>query len=160
MAKLPMTTMGYATLESELKRRMQVERPRLAERIQQAIAQDPNLVENSEYQIVRMEEAANEARITELEDKLSRTEVINVSRLSGDIIKFGATVALIDEETDEERVWHIVGEPEADVSKGKISVSSPLGRALIGKTKGASVVVEAPGGSRAYRIQRVTWPEA
>jgi transcription elongation factor GreA len=102
-------------------------------------------------------QAHNEGAIAELEDKLARAEVIDVSKLSGDTIKFGATVTLIDEDTDEKRVWQIVGEPEADAKKGKISITSPLARALIGKTKGTSVEVVTPGGAKAYEIKKVDW---
>ena len=159
MSKFPMTAAGHAVLEGELKQHIRVERPRLVQRIQQAIADDSNLAENSEYQTAKTEQEINEARIAELEDKLARAEVIEVSKLSGDTIKFGATVTLIDEDTGEKKVWQIVGEPEADVKNGKISVSSPIARALIGKTKGATVEVEAPGGAKAYKIRRVQWAE-
>src|SRR5262247_3697000 len=157
MNKLPMTAAGHAALEDELKQRVRVERPRLVQRIQAAIADDSNLAENSEYQTAKAEQEINEARIAELEDKLARAEVIDVSKLFGDTIKFGATVTLIDEDTDEKKVWQIVGEPEADVTNGKISVNSPVGRELIGKTKGSIVEVMAPGGVRAYRIQKIEW---
>lgn len=157
MANLPMTAAGRAALQDELKHRVRVERPRLAERIQHAIADDSNLVENSEYQAALAEQAVNEARIAGLEHKLARAEVIDVSKLAGGTVRFGATVTLIDEDTGEKRRCQIVGEPEADVSKGKISVSSPVSRALIGKTEGAVAVVEAPGGDKAYRIQQVEW---
>src|SRR5215469_980549 len=159
MNKFPMTAAGHAALEDELKQRIRRERPRLVQRIQEAIADDSNLAENSEYQSAKTEQEINEARIAELEDKLARAEVIDVSKLSGDTIKFGATVALIDEDTGEKKVWQIVGEPEADVKNGKISVTSPTARALIGKTKGATVEVEAPGGAKAYKIHQVRWGE-
>src|SRR5262249_8791575 len=155
MSSLPMTAAGHAALEDELKQRIRVERPHLLQRIQDAIAGDSNLAENSEYQAAKTEQEINEARIAELEDKLARAEVIDVSNLSGDTIKFGATVTLIDEDTGEKKVWQIVGEPEADVKNGKISVTSPTARALIGKSKGAAVEVEAPGGSKAYKIRQV-----
>ncbi len=154
-----MTAAGHAALEDELKQRIRVERPRLVQRIQEAIADDSNLAENSEYQTAKTEQEINEARIAELEDKLARAEVIDLSKLSGDTIKFGATVTLIDEDTGEKKVWQIVGEPEADVKKGKISVTSPTARALIGKIKGATVEVEAPGGVKAYKIRQVQWGE-
>jgi len=157
MSKLPMTAAGHAALEDELKQCIRAERSRLVQRIQEAIADDSNLAENSEYQTVKTEQEINEARIAELEHKLARAEVIDVSKLFGDTIKFGATVTLIEENTGEKKVWQIVGEPEADVKKGKISVTSPIARALIGKTKGASVEVEAPGGARVYKILRVGW---
>jgi transcription elongation factor GreA len=128
------------------------------QRIQEAISDDSNLAENSEYHAAKTEQEINEARIADLEDKLARAEIIDVSKLSGDTIKFGATVTLIEEDTGETKVWQIVGEPEADVKKGKISVSSPIARALIGKTKGATVEVETPGGAKVYKIRQVEWP--
>src|SRR5262245_25491204 len=157
MSKLPMTAAGHAALEDELQHRTRVERPRVVQRIQEAIADDSNLAENSEYQAARAEQDINEARIAELEDKIVHAEDINVSKLSGDTIKFGATVTLIDEDTGEKKVWQIVGEPEADVSQGKISVTSPIARALIGKTKGTSAEVEAPGGVKVYKVWQVEW---
>ena len=135
MPKFPMTRAGYAVLESELKHRIQTERARLVEEIQGAIADDTNLAENTEYQAAKAEQELNETRIAELEDKLARAEVIDVSKLSGDNITFGATVTLIDEDTGEKKCWQIVGEPEADAKKGRISVTSPIARALIGKAK-------------------------
>ena len=159
MIKLPMTAAGYSALENELKHRVRVERARLIQRIQEAIADDSNLAENSEYQAAKTEQEINEARIAELEDKLSRAEVIDVSKLSGAIIKFGATVTLIDKDTGNKRVWQLVGEPEADANKGRISVTSPIARALIGKTKGATVEVETPGGAKVYEVQQVEWLE-
>ena len=116
-----------------------------------------NLAENSEFQAAKAQQEINEARIVELEDKLARAEVIDVSKLSGDTITFGATVTLIDEDSRQKKVWQIVGEPEADATNGKISVNSPLGRELLGKTKGATAEVMAPGGVKAYRIQKVEW---
>src|SRR5579871_5360990 len=138
MDKLPMTAAGYAALENEMNHRIRVERPRLVQRIQAAIADDSNLAENSEYQTAKTEQEINEARIAELEDKLARAEIIDVSKLSGDTVTFGATVTLIDEDTGKKKVWQLVGEPEADASKGKISVTAPIARALIGKSKGAT----------------------
>ena len=159
MRKLPMTAAGYRALEDELRRRIQVERVRLIQRIKEAIADDSNLAENSEYQAAKAEQEINEARIAELEDKLARAEIIDVSRLSGDTIKFGATVTLLDEDTAQKKVVQIVGEPEADPSKGRVSITSPIARALIGKTKGATVEVEAPRGAKTYQIVRVEWLE-
>jgi transcription elongation factor GreA len=156
MSKLPMTAAGHSALEDELKHRVR-DRARLIERIRDAIADDTNLAENSEYQSAKSEQEINEARIAELEDKLARADVIDVSKLSGDTITFGAKVTLIDEDTGEKRVWQLVGEPEADAGKGKISITSPIARALIGRTKGASVEVEAPGGFKSYRIKQVQW---
>jgi transcription elongation factor GreA len=159
MTRLPMTAAGHVALEDELRRRTRIARPRLVQRIQQAISDDANLVENSEYQAALAEQEVNENRIADLEDKLARAEIIDVSKLSGDTIRFGATVTLIDEDTREKRIWQIVGEPEADAGAGKISVTSPIARALIGKTKGTTVLVEAPGGAKAYTVQQVDWPE-
>jgi transcription elongation factor GreA len=159
MNKLPMTAVGHSALENELKHRIRTERPRLIQRIQEAIADDSNLAENSEYQAAKAEQEINEARIVELDDKLARAEIIDLSKLSGDTIKFGATVTLIEEDTGKKKTWQIVGEPEADASKGKISVTSPIARALIGKTRGATVEVEAPGGAKLYKIQQMEWLE-
>src|SRR6185503_5549544 len=157
MTKLPMTAAGHAVLEDELRHRIRVDRPRLVERIRQAITDDANLVENAEYQTALAEQKLNESRIADLEEKLARAEIVDISKLSGDVVKFGATVTLIDEDTGEKRIWQIVGEPEADAVKRKISVSSPIARALIGKTKGVTVVVETPGGEKAYRVRNVEW---
>jgi transcription elongation factor GreA len=157
MQKLPMTAAGHLALEDELIHRIRVERPHLVERIQTAIADDSNLAENSDYQAAKTEQELNEARIAELEDKLARAEVIDVTKLSGDTIKFGATVTLTDEDTGKKKVWQIVGEPEADVNTGKISVTSPIARALIGKAKGATVEVAAPGGEKVYKVRQVEW---
>jgi transcription elongation factor GreA len=157
MDRLPVTAAGHAALEEELQHRIRVERPRLIQRIQQAIADDSNLAENSEYQAARADQDFNDARIAELEDKLARVEVIDVSKLSGDTIRFGATATLIDEDSGEKKVWQIVGEPEADANKGKISVTSPVARALIGKKKGDTVEVEAPSGAKSYNIRKVEW---
>jgi len=156
MEKIPMTAAGYAVLEEELKHRQQVERPRIIQQISDARTHG-DLSENAEYHAAKEQQAHNEGRIAELEDKLARADVIDVSKLSGDTVKFGATVTLVDEDTDEKRVWQIVGEPEADAKAGRISVSSPLARALIGKMKGASVEVVTPGGARAYEVKKIEW---
>ena len=160
MNRLPITAAGHAALEDELKHRIRVERPRLIRRIQDAITDDPNLVENSEYHAAKTDQEINEARIAELEDRLARAEVIDVSKLSGDTIRFGAMVTLIDEDSGEKKVWQIVGEPEADASKGKISVMSPIARALIGKNKGDTVEVAAPSGAKTYKVREVEWGQA
>jgi transcription elongation factor GreA len=159
MNRLPMTAGGHSALEDELTHRIRIGRPRLIQRIQEAIADDSNLAENSEYQAAKADQEINEARIAELEDKLARAEIIDVAKLSGDTIKFGATVTVIEEGTGQKDVWQIVGEPEADPHKGKISVTSPVARALIGKTKGASVEVEAPSGAKFYKIEQIEWLE-
>jgi len=156
MDKIPMTAEGYAALESELKHRQQVERPRIIQQITDARTHG-DLSENAEYHAAKETQSDNETRIAELEDKLARAEVIDVSKLSGDTIKFGATVTLVDEDTDKKQVWQLVGEPEADAKKGKISITSPLARALIGKGKGTSVEVMTPSGAKAYEIKKVEW---
>ncbi|HML13793.1 MAG TPA: transcription elongation factor GreA [Xanthobacteraceae bacterium] len=156
MDKLPMTAAGYSTLEHELKHRQQVERPRIIQQISDARTHG-DLSENAEYHAAKEAQAHNEGRIAELEDKLARADVIDVSKLSGDTVKFGATVTLIDEDTDEKRVWQIVGEPEADAKAGRISITSPLARALIGKPKGASVEVVTPGGAKAFEVKKIEW---
>ena len=156
MDKLPMTAAGYSTLEQELKHRQQIERPRIIQQISDARTHG-DLSENAEYHAAKEAQAHNETRIAELEDKLARADVIDVSKLSGETVKFGATVTLVDEDTDEKRVWQIVGEPEADAKKGRISITSPLARALIGKAKGASVEVVTPGGAKAYEVMKVEW---
>jgi transcription elongation factor GreA len=156
MDKIPMTAEGYSTLENELKHRQQVERPRIIQQITDARTHG-DLSENAEYHAAKESQAHNEGRIAELEDKLARAEVIDVSKLSGDTIKFGATVTLLDEDTEKKQVWQIVGEPEADAKKGKISITSPLARALIGKAKGTSVEVVTPSGAKAYEVKKVEW---
>jgi transcription elongation factor GreA len=156
MEKLPMTAAGYATLVAELKQCQQVERPRIIQQITEARSHG-DLSENAEYHAAKEQQSLNEGRIAELEDKLARAEIIDVSKLSGDTIMFGATVTLVDEDTNKKAVWQIVGEPEADAKKGKISITSPLARALLGKKKGASVEVVAPGGAKAYEVMKVEW---
>jgi transcription elongation factor GreA len=156
MDKVPMTAAGHAALTDELKRRQSVERPRIIEQIAEARSHG-DLSENAEYHAAKEEQSHNEGRIGELEDKLARADIIDISKLSGDTIKFGATVTLIDEDTDKKAVYQIVGDVEADAKKGKISLSSPLARALIGKKKGVSVEVVAPGGAKAYEITKVEW---
>jgi transcription elongation factor GreA len=156
MEKIPMTAAGYSGLETELKHRQQVERPRIIQQITEARTHG-DLSENAEYHAAKESQSHNEGRIAELEDKLARAEVIDVSKLSGETIKFGATVTLVDEDTEEKRVWQIVGEPEADAKKGRISIGSPLARALVGKTKGAQVEVVTPGGAKAYEVLKVEW---
>ena len=156
MDKIPMTSAGYSALETELKHRQQVERPRIIQQITDARTHG-DLSENAEYHAAKEEQAHNEGRIAELEDKLARADIIDITKLSGDTIKFGATVTLIDEDTDKKQVWQIVGEPEADAKKGRISITSPLARALIGKTKGTSVEVVTPSGAKGYEVKKVEW---
>jgi transcription elongation factor GreA len=157
MDKLPMTLKGYAILQAELQRRVEIERPRLIQRLQEAKADDPDIAFNAAYQAANVEQERNEAAIAELHDKLARAEVIDVSALSGNIVRFGATVVLRDDDSGERKVWQLVGEPEADAHQGKISVTSPIGRALLGKRKGDAVEVQAPGGVKSYEIDEVEW---
>jgi transcription elongation factor GreA len=156
MEKVPMTAGGYAALEVELKKRQSEDRPRIIEHIAEARSHG-DLSENAEYHAAKEEQSHNEGRIAELEDKLARADIIDISKLSGDTVKFGATVTLIDEDTEKKTVWQIVGEVEADAKKGRISITSPMARALIGKKKGATVEVVAPGGAKAYEITKVEW---
>jgi len=157
MEKIPMTAAGHALLESELKRRTSEERPRIIEQIAEARGHG-DLSENAEYHAAKEAHGLNEGRIIELEDQLSRAEIIDVSKLSGSkTVKFGATVTLVDEDTEEKRKYQIVGDVEADVKDGKISISSPIARALIGKSKGDSVEVATPGGARSYEIIAVKY---
>ncbi len=151
MEKIPMTAAGHAALESELKRRTSEERPRIIEAIAEARGHG-DLSENAEYHAAKEAHSLNEGRIADIEDKLSRAEIIDVSKLSGKTVKFGATVTLVDEDTEQKKKYQIVGDVEADVKEGRISISSPIARALIGKAKGDSVEVTAPGGARSYEI--------
>jgi transcription elongation factor GreA len=151
MEKVPMTAGGYAALEAELKRLTVEERPRIIQAISDARTHG-DLSENAEYHAAKEAQSLNEGRIAEIEDKISRAEVIDVSKLSGDTVMFGAKVKLIDEDTEEEKVYQIVGDVEADVKEGRVSISSPIARALIGKSVGDSVEVTAPGGARNYEI--------
>lgn len=157
MAKFPITEAGFALLSQELSYRMQIVRPRLVERIRNAIASEADLIENSEYQAAVADQEINDARILELEDKLARVEVIDASKLSGDTIKFGATVTLLEETNGKKEIWQIVGEPEADAHKRKISVAAPVSRALIGKRTGDHIEVDTPGGGKLYKVLQVNW---
>ena len=154
--KVPMTIEGLAALEAELQRLKAVERPRMIAAISEARAHG-DLSENAEYHAAKEQQGHNETRVADLEDKLSRADVIDVSKLGGDSVKFGASVKLVDEDTDEEVTYRIVGEYEADVKKGKISITSPIARALIGKKKGDQVEVATPKGAKAYEILKVAF---
>ena len=156
MNKVPMTVKGHATLKEELRWRQQEERPRIIEAISEARAHG-DLSENAEYHAAKESQSLNEGRIGELEDLIARAEVIDVTKLGGDTVKFGATVDLVDEDTEEEKSYQIVGDQEADVKQGRISISSPIARALIGKCVGDSVEVTAPGGSHSYEILEVAF---
>ncbi|HEY0145454.1 MAG TPA: transcription elongation factor GreA [Methylovirgula sp.] len=156
MEKVPMTAQGYSDLTEELRRRQQVERPRIIQAIAEARAHG-DLSENAEYHSAKEAQSLNEGRVAELEDKLSRAEVIDVSKLSGDTVKFGATVTLVDEDTEEKKVYRIVGESEADVKSGRVSITSPTARALIGKKVGDTVEVNTPGGGKSYEVLKVAF---
>jgi transcription elongation factor GreA len=151
MNKVPMTANGFNRLKEELRWRQQEERPRIIEAISEARSHG-DLSENAEYHSAKEAQSHNEGRIAELEDVIARAEVIDVSKLSGEKVKFGATVVLVDEDTEEERTYQIVGDQEADVKSGLISISSPIARALIGKEVGEAIEVNAPGGARGYEI--------
>ncbi|MBN8995575.1 MAG: transcription elongation factor GreA [Rhizobiales bacterium] len=157
MEKVPMTAAGHAALESELKRLTSVERPRIIEAIAEARGHG-DLSENAEYHAAKEQHGLNEGRIAEIEDKLSRADIIDVSKLVGSkTIKFGAIVTLVDEDTEEKKTYQIVGDVEADVKSGKISISSPIARALIGKSVNDTVEVAAPGGARSYEVVKVKY---
>ena len=156
MNKLPMTADGYARLQEEMKRLKTVDRPAVIRAIAEARTHG-DLSENAEYHAARERQSFIEGRLGELEDKIARAEVIDVSKLSGSAVKFGATVTLADEETDEEQTFRIVGEDEADIKNGLLSVTSPLARALIGKTNGDSVEVPTPRGNKSYEIVTVAF---
>lgn len=151
-----MTAAGHAALDEELRRRQQVERPRIIQQIAEARSHG-DLSENAEYHAAKEAQSMNEGRIAELEDKLSRAEVIDVSKLSGATVKFGATVTVFDEDTEEEKRYQIVGEPESDVKSGRVSFASPIARALIGKKVGDTVEVKTPGGGKSYEIVKVAF---
>ena len=154
MIKVPMTSEGYISLQEELKRLKSVDRPAIIRAIAEA-RDHGDLSENAEYHAARERQGFIEGRVMELEDKIARAEVIDVSKLSGSVVKFGAKVTLADEETEEEQKFQIVGEDEADVSQGLLSVTSPLARALIGKQIGESVEVSTPRGAKSYEVVTV-----
>ena len=156
MNRLPMTSDGYTRLQDEIKRLKSVERPAIIRAIAEA-RDHGDLSENAEYHSARERQSFIEGRVLELEDKIARAEVIDVSKLSGKIVKFGATVTLEDEETEEKVVYQIVGEDEADIAQRRLSVTSPLARALIGKTIGESVEVSTPRGARSYEVVKVAF---
>lgn len=151
MEKIPMTPAGLATLEDELRQLKSVERPAVIRAIAEA-RDHGDLSENAEYHAARERQSFIEGRITELEDIISRAQVIDATQLSGDTVRFGARVTLADEDSDDESIYQIVGAHEADIKEGRLSVHSPLARALIGKHVGETVEVTSPGGSRSYEI--------
>ena len=151
MEKVPMTAAGYDALDVELKRLKGPERQRIIKAIAEARAHG-DLSENAEYHAAKEQQSHNEGRVMELEEMINRADVIDVASLTGNTVKFGATVRLVDEDTDAEVSYQIVGDFEADLEQGKISISSPIARALISKETGDSVEVNTPGGGKSYEI--------
>ncbi len=156
MEKVPMTAEGYKALDEELRRLKTVERPAVIAAIGEARLHG-DLSENAEYHAAKDRQGWIEGQIAEIEDKMARAQVIEVGKLSGSQIKFGATVSLVDEDTEEEARYQIVGEHEADVKAGRVSITSPIARAIIGKEAGDLVEVNTPGGVKAYEITKVEW---
>jgi len=154
MQKVPMTTEGFTRLEDELRHLKGVERPAVIRAIAEA-REHGDISENAEYHAARERQSFIEGRLAELEDKISRAEVIDVSKLSGRLVKFGATVTVVDEDTDERAAYQIVGQDEADIKTKRLSITSPLARALIGKKVGDTVEVTTPGGGKSYEIVKV-----
>jgi transcription elongation factor GreA len=154
MERIPMTAAGFKALEDEVNRLKNVERHEVIKAIAEARAHG-DLSENAEYHAAKERQSFIEGRVLELEDQIGRAEVIDVSKMSGGTVKFGATVTLVDEDTDEQRKYQIVGDVESDAKRGRISLSSPIARALIGKGKGDTVEVSSPGGTRSYEILKV-----
>jgi transcription elongation factor GreA len=151
-----MTAEGYEALDAELKRLKTVERPSIIAAIAEARGHG-DLSENAEYHAAKERQSFVEGRVAELEDKIARSQIIDVSKLSGKQVKFGATVQLLDEDSGDKSKYKIVGEDEADVKEGKISISSPIARAMIGKEEGDVVEVMAPGGAKSYEIVKVKY---
>jgi transcription elongation factor GreA len=156
MERVPMTIEGFKKLEAELHRLKSVERPRIIQAISEARSHG-DLSENAEYHAAKEAQGLNEAKVAELEDKVSRADIVDTTKLSGNTVKFGATVTLVDEDTEEKVKYKIVGDLEASVKDGKISISSPIARALIGKSKGDTAEVMTPKGPRSYEILKVEW---
>ena len=156
MSKIPMTAEGFSRLEEELKHLKSVERPAVIRAIAEA-REHGDLSENAEYHAARERQSFIEGRVAELEDKIARAEVIDPKKLSGKQVMFGATVTLVDEDTDAKAKYQIVGPDESDINAGRISISSPLARALIGKSVGDSAEVSTPGGTKSYEIVKVAF---
>ena len=154
MEKIPMTAAGFKGLEEELNQLKNVDRHAIIAAIAEARAHG-DLSENAEYHAAKEKQSFIEGRVMELEDQIGRAEVIDVLKMTGTTVKFGATVTLVDEDTNEDRKYQIVGDVESDAKRGRISISSPIARALIGKSKGDTVEVAAPGGARSYEIVKV-----
>jgi transcription elongation factor GreA len=153
---MPITAEGYERFSAELQRLKSEVRPRIIAAISEARAHG-DLSENAEYHAAKEQQGLNEARVGDLEGKLSRADVIEPAKMSGNTVKFGATVSLIDDDTDEKVTYMIVGELEADVRHGKVSIASPIARALIGKAKGDAVEVTTPRGSKSYEVTKIEW---
>lgn len=151
MEKIPMTPSGHVALSEEYRRRTAEDRPAIIAAISEARAHG-DLSENAEYHAAKEQQSLNEGRIQELESLLALAEIVDVTKLSGSTVKFGATVKILDEDTEDEKRYTIVGDAEADAGNGRISISSPIARAMIGKAVGDSFEVSAPGGSRAFEI--------
>ncbi|TNE28926.1 MAG: transcription elongation factor GreA [Alphaproteobacteria bacterium] len=156
MDKMPITTTGYQQLETELKKLKSEDRPAVIEAIS-AAREHGDLSENAEYHSAREKQSFIEGRIADLEDKMARAEIIDPKKIAGDTVKFGATIHVVDEDTEEELTYQIVGEYEADIDKHMLSLSAPLSRALIGKAIGDSVEVTTPKGSKAYEILGIAY---
>ena len=156
MEKVPITKTGYDALNAELKTKKSIERPAIIKAIAEA-REHGDLSENAEYHTAKDRQGFIEGRIKELESLISRADVIDPAKMSGTTIRFGATVELVDENTDQERTYQIVGEPEADINAGRLNMRSPRARALIGKEEGDSVEVAAPGGARSYEVLSVRY---
>ena len=156
MDKIPITVQGHKALSAEFEHRTASERRRIIEAIAEARAHG-DLSENAEYSAAKEQQSLNEGRIKELETLLALADVIDVTKLSGSSVKFGATVTYVDEDTEEEKTFQVVGDSEANASDGRISISSPLARAMIGKSEGDSFEVAAPGGSRSYEIIKIRY---
>ncbi|HEY0105348.1 MAG TPA: transcription elongation factor GreA [Rhizomicrobium sp.] len=154
MERIPMTAAGFRALEDEVNHLKNVERHEIIKAIAEARAHG-DLSENAEYHAAKERQSFIEGRVMELEDQIGRADVIDVSKLTGSTVKFGATVTLVDEDSDEKRKYQIVGDVESDARRGRISLSSPIARALIGKGKGDTVEVSTPGGARSYEILKV-----
>ena len=156
MSKIPMTIDGYTRLSEELRYLKTIERPAVIKAIAEA-REHGDLSENAEYHAARERQSFIEGRVGELEDKIARADVIDVSKLSGNQVVFGAIVTLIDDDTDEKIKYQIVGQDEADIKNGRLSISAPLARALIGKQVDTTIEVTTPGGSKSYSIEKIAF---
>jgi transcription elongation factor GreA len=154
--KVPMTLQGAKLLKAELKRRKSEDRSRIVEAIATA-REHGDLKENAEYHAAKEQQSFNEGRISEIETSIALAEVVDISKIKSSKVVFGATVSVVDEETEEEMTYHIVGVDEADLKKGKISVTSPMARGMIGKEEGDTVVVRAPGGNRHFELLEIKY---